>query len=128
MARDQPLVLHNFAPHIVALARFVALHFGVMSRRVVQLNVNTPVLLLKERRSYIAFAPAFDLSASGTSPDRARKNFDTTLRIFLEELVERGTLEQVLRDLGWSKQSQKWQPPVEIAKTATVPVQIPIAA
>ena len=49
---------------------------------------------------------------SGTTAARAKKNFATTLRLFLEELLEHGTLDEVLSDQGWSKHQQQWQPPV----------------
>ena len=65
-----------------------------------QLAASIPVLFLRERRTYIAYTPVLDLSASGSSIERAKKNFERTLGLFLEDLLERGTLDPVLRDPG----------------------------
>jgi hypothetical protein len=87
-----------------------------------------PVLFLRERRTYIAYTPVLDLSASGTSIERAKRNFERTLHLFLEDLLERGTLDQVLRDLGWSRHDHQWQPPIHIERSVTLPFRIPAAA
>ena len=87
-----------------------------------------PVIFLKDRRVFIAYSPAFDLSAHGTTPDRAKKNFETALRLFLDELFECGTLSQVLRELGWSKREHQWQPPTTVTKATSVPFRIPFSA
>ena len=60
--------------------------------------LNLPLLFLKERRTYIAYTPALDLSASGSTPQKAKENFQTVLRLFIEELLEHGTLEEVLKE------------------------------
>jgi hypothetical protein len=70
--------------------------------------LSLPVLLLKEKRTFVAYTPALDLSASGSTAQKAKQNFATTLRLFLEELTEAGTTEQVFRDMGWSKHESRW--------------------
>jgi hypothetical protein len=90
--------------------------------------LSIPVLYLREGRAYIAYTPALDLSASGTTVSRAKKNFETTLRLFLDELIARGTLADVLREMGWSKQDRRWRPPVEVARASSVPFRLPVAA
>lgn len=87
-----------------------------------------PVLLLKERRVFIAYSPAFDLSAHAATPNRAKKNFETALHLLLEELIESGTLSQVLRELGWTKREHHWQPPTTVTKATSVPFRIPVSA
>jgi hypothetical protein len=89
--------------------------------------MSLPVFFLREKRTVIAYAPALDLSASGTSAERAKRNFETTLRLFLAELMEHGTLDRVLRDMGWSKQERRWQPPVEARTATTVPFRLPVS-
>ena len=90
--------------------------------------LSLPVLFLKEKRIFIAYTPALDLSASGNTTARAKKNFEMTLRLFLEELIETGTLEQVLKEQGWSKQERRWQPPVEVQRVGHVPFRVPVPA
>ena len=99
-----------------------------MRRLVQHVALSLPVLFLKEKRSVIAYTPALDLSASGSTAEKAKKNFEMTLQLFLEELTEAGTTEQVLRDLGWSKHERTWQPPVEVQKVSHVPFRVPVAA
>jgi hypothetical protein len=43
-----------------------------------------PIALMKEGRVYVAYSPALDLSASGNTLAGAKKNFETTLRLFLK--------------------------------------------
>ncbi len=93
-----------------------------------QLGLTLQVFLLKERRKYVAYSPALDLSAGGTSPEHARKNFDVTLRLFVEELLNHGTLERVLIELGWTIQEQRWRPPVEVESAMRVPLRLAIPA
>lgn len=90
--------------------------------------LSIPVFYLREGRAYIAYTPTLDLSASGTTVARAKKNFETTLRLFLDELIARGTLADVLRDMGWSKHDRRWRPPVEMERASSVPFQFPVAA
>jgi hypothetical protein len=92
------------------------------------LALSIPVFFLKEKRAYIAYTPALDLSASGSSIPRARKNFDVVLRLFMEELLKHGTFGRVLEEMGWSKEEGAWQPPIEIEKTVKVPFRLPVAA
>lgn len=90
--------------------------------------LSLPVLFLKEKRTFVAYTPALDLSASGSTIAKAKRNFEVTLRLFLEELAEAGTVEQVLRDMGWSKQERRWQPPVEVRRVVHLPFRVPVAA
>ena len=93
-----------------------------------QVALSLPVLLLKEKKVFIAYTPALDLSASGSTAQKAKKNFDTVVRLFLEELAEAGTTEQVFRDMGWSKFERQWQPPVEVRTISQMPFVVPITA
>jgi hypothetical protein len=58
----------------------------------------TPVFFLKKKKTFIAYTPALDVSESGTSPANGKKNFETTLCLFLEELLEHSPLEEVLKE------------------------------
>jgi hypothetical protein len=67
------------------------------------LRVNLPVSILREGKSFIAYTPALDLSTSGRTHEEVRRRFREIVEIFFEEITRRGTLEQVLYDLGWQK-------------------------
>lgn len=78
------------------------------------LNITIPVTVLREGKSYVAYSPAFDLSTSADSFDKAQRRFTEVVSIFLEETIEKGTLESVLGSLGWHKVKRTWAPPTVI--------------
>lgn len=87
------------------------------------LQVNLPVSFLREGKYFIAYTPALDLSTSGKTFAEAKKRFEEAVEIFFEELVEKGTLNEVLIGLGWRQIGRKWVPPVEVShQIATVRV------
>ncbi len=74
------------------------------------------VSILKEGKRYIAYTPTLDLSTSGKTYEEARKRFEEIVTIFFEELVKKGTLEEVLLGLGWNKLQAKWNPPIVVSQ------------
>jgi predicted RNase H-like HicB family nuclease len=95
-----------------------------MSKR---LNYSTklPVIILREGKSFIAYTPALDLSTSGKTFDEAKRRFEEVVRIFFEELSDKGTLEEVLLGLGWEKVRKEFQPPVQVA-SINEEIEIPV--
>jgi predicted RNase H-like HicB family nuclease len=92
----------------------------------VMLEFNLPVSILREGKKFVAFSPALDLSTSGDTHEEARRRFTEIVNIFFEELIQKGTLEEVLRNLGWRRVQKKWSPPVVVSqesKTVRVPVK-----
>lgn len=81
----------------------------------VQFQVKLPVSILREGKSFIAYTPVLDLSTAGKSFEEVQKRFTEAAQIFLEELVEAGTLDEVLTGLGWQKINNTFSPPVVIA-------------
>ena len=77
---------------------------------------NLPVSLLRESDQFVAYTPALDLSTSGATLEEAKKNFTEAVEIFFDEIVEMGTFEDVLLDLGWKKQNQDFIPPVVVSQ------------
>lgn len=86
-----------------------------------------PVVFFKERKTFIAYSPALDLSSSGTTMLQAKKNFVAMLDLLLEELVAHGTLDQFLMEMGWLKRKKEWQSPVEMQTSVIVPFRLPVA-
>ena len=89
-----------------------------------RLGCKFPVSILREGEKYIAYTPALDLSTSGDSYEETKKRFGEIVDIFIEELIKKGTLEQVLFDLGWKKIQTKWNPPIVISQDFQI-VKIP---
>ena len=81
----------------------------------VHFEVSLPVSILKEDKYFIAYSPVLDLSTSGKSFEEAKKRFGEVVQIFFEELLEKGTLEEVLSGLGWQKFKKEWTPPIIVA-------------
>lgn len=93
----------------------------------VSFAVKLPVSFLREDKHYIAYTSVLDLSTSGKSFEQAKKRFEEVVGIFFEELVEKGTLDEVLTGLGWQKLHKSWIPPVEVAHRLEQ-VQVPLTS
>jgi hypothetical protein len=87
------------------------------------LQIGLPITIFKEGKNYVAYSPALDLSTSASTYEKAQSRFLDATQLFLEELVEMGTLDQVLTGLGWQKVKTNWQPPVVIS-SYTQPVNL----
>ena len=79
-------------------------------------EVSIPVAFLREGKYYIAYSPVLDLSTSAKSYEEVRDRFSEIVQIFFEELLEKGTLEEVLSELGWRKVRKQWFPPVLVGQ------------
>lgn len=77
---------------------------------------NLPVSFLRESDQFVAYTPALDLSTAGATLEEAKNNFTEAVGIFFDEIVEMGTFEDVLLDLGWKKQNEDFIPPVIVSQ------------
>lgn len=75
-----------------------------------------PVSFLKEGKQIVAYSPALDLSTCGRDLKEAKEMFIEAVEIFFEELIEKGTLDEVLTSLGWTKKDDEIVPPMLIAQ------------
>ena len=80
------------------------------------LEFKLPVSILREGKRFVAYTPALDLSTSGKSYKEVKERFEEIVNIFFEELIKKGTLEEVLRSLGWKRIQAKWSPPIVISQ------------
>jgi predicted RNase H-like HicB family nuclease len=74
-----------------------------------------PVTILRENKSFIAYTPALDISTVGDTFEEAKKKFEELVQIFFEEVIEKKTLDQVLIELGWTKQEKTFIPPTVVS-------------
>ena len=81
----------------------------------VHIDFQLPVSFLKEDKRFIAYTLVLDLSTSGKTYEEARKRFEEVARLFFEETLRKGTLDEALQELGWQKREAKWQPPVVVS-------------
>lgn len=96
-----------------------------MSRYQVQLKLS--VQITKQGKRFIAWTPDLDLSTSGRTLVEAKKRFAEAVHIFVEELIEAGTVDDVLSSLGWTKSQRAWMPP-KVIKEQTLNVTVPAMA
>lgn len=88
------------------------------------ISLNLPVLITKQGKRFVAYTPALDISTSGKSEKDAKKKFAELAVLFLEEVVEAGTVDDVLSELGWKKQEKKWAPP-KVVSSQFIGLSIP---
>ncbi|MBI4993660.1 hypothetical protein HZC33_01740 [Candidatus Wolfebacteria bacterium] len=77
----------------------------------IKFNLQLPISIFKEGKYFIAYTPVLDLSTSGKNYDQVKKRFNEVVIIFFEELIKKGTLSDVLGNLGWQKIKNQWVPP-----------------
>ena len=75
------------------------------------ISYNLPVVITKQNKHFVAYTPALDLSTSGKTEKEVLIRFEEVAQIFLEEIIEKGTANSVLGELGWKKAQNKWSPP-----------------
>lgn len=68
----------------------------------VTFNVKLPALVKHEDDQFISFCPILDVWSQGESKQRALENLQEALRLFFISCFERGTLQQVLKDCGFT--------------------------
>src|SRR3989344_2478892 len=76
-----------------------------------QVQLKLPVQITKQGKRFVAWTPVLDLSTSGRTVIEAKKRFAEAVRLFIEELIEAGTVDEVLLSLGWTRSQQSWSPP-----------------
>lgn len=90
------------------------------------MSVELPLIIIREADQFVAYTPALELCTSGDSVEEAVRNFEEIVSIFFDEVIEAGTLDDVLLDLGWEKDDHHWMPPEIIAQSSqSVRVRIP---
>lgn len=79
-----------------------------------QLQISIPVSIFKEENVFVAYTPALDISTCAATLTKVKKQFEELVRIFFEELENKGTTNEVLESMGWQKVKSSWVAPVEI--------------
>jgi predicted RNase H-like HicB family nuclease len=81
------------------------------------MKIKYSVMVFKEGDSYVAYTPQLDLSSCGDTPTKARRMLGEAVDLFLEEVENMGTLEDILQESGFGREKDMWVSPplVEIA-------------
>ena len=88
--------------------------------------LNIPVTIFKEGDAFIAYSSVLDLSTSAKTFALVQKRFNEVVEVFFEELLEMGTVDEVLGGLGWEKARNTWAPPVPISHEIAN-IKVPLA-
>ncbi len=70
-----------------------------------QITVKLPIRITRKGNVYIAVCPALDVITQGETESQARKNIGEALYLFLRSCIERGTLDAILKQCGFSPTS-----------------------
>lgn len=93
--------------------------------------ISLPVEIYKEGNKFTAYTPALNLATCGDNLEDAQEKFNELVKIFLEEIEEMGTTEEVLLSCGWKKvirhKKREWLPPVHV-DTYPVKINVPTPA
>lgn len=93
----------------------------------IAITTQIPVFYLKEGKFFVCYTPAFDLAASGKTLEEAKKSFDASYQLIIEEVVKDGSLEEVLEGYGWAKIKNKWSAP-QVVGQESKDIKIPAYA
>jgi predicted RNase H-like HicB family nuclease len=78
-------------------------------------DIEYTVQIWKEGNQFIAHAMPLDVMSSGRTPEEARKALDEAVHLFLVTAMDRGTLEEVLQEVGYEFKEGRWISPSWIA-------------
>lgn len=87
-------------------------------------SFSIPVVITKQGKRFVAYTPALDISTSGKSEKEVKVRFEELAKIFFDEIVEAGTVTDVLSELGWKKEQKKWAPP-RVVSSSAIGLRIP---
>ncbi len=60
---------------------------------------------------FVAYNPELDISSCGPTEEKARENLREAVQIVLEEIKKKKELDKFLREMGFEKKKNFWQPP-----------------
>lgn len=83
-----------------------------------EIRTEVPVYFMEEDAQWIAYCPPLEITTYADSLEEAKEAFVDALQIFLEEMIERKTLEKELIRLGWTLTKSRYRPPVSKSGSA----------
>ena len=90
---------------------------------IARFTLTLPVTFRKEDGWIVASFPNLDVSSQGRTQQEATRNVIEAAQLFLEDCFERGTLDQVLKDCGFTiRHGERQTPPT--GEHLTVPVEL----
>ncbi|MFT5366779.1 MAG: putative RNase H-like HicB family nuclease [Candidatus Latescibacterota bacterium] len=86
------------------------------------MNIEYTVHIWQESDQFVAHAMPLDVMSSGETTEMSRKALDEAVQLFLDTVLEIGTLEEVLEEAGYIFKEGDWIGPawVSTERHATV--------
>jgi predicted RNase H-like HicB family nuclease len=81
-------------------------------------------MLKREGDWYVAHCPPLDITTQGRTKTEARRNLTEAAQLFIISCLERGTLDQALRELGFTQVQKVFARRPENAFSMVVPVPL----
>jgi len=78
-------------------------------------DIEYTVQIWKEGNQFVAHAMPLDVMSSGRTPEEARKALDEAVHLFLATASDMGTLEDILREVGYELREGNWISPSWVA-------------
>lgn len=74
--------------------------------------IDYDMIVFKEDEIYVAYCPELDISSCGNTVEHAKEMLKNAVRLFVEEAEKMGTLEDILEESKYKKDtSGRWIPP-----------------
>ena len=68
----------------------------------IQLTAKLPIQITRKEKWFLASCPALDVMTQGETEEQARANIAEALTLFLRSCIERGMLDAVLKQCGFT--------------------------
>ncbi|HLA49922.1 MAG TPA: hypothetical protein VJ000_01875 [Thermodesulfovibrionia bacterium] len=80
------------------------------------IQIDFDIIVYRENETFIAYCPELDVSSCGNTINHAKEMLRTAVRLFLEEVEKMGTLDEILSEANYVKDtSGRWIPPKLVA-------------
>lgn len=80
-----------------------------------ELNIEYTANIWREGDQFVAHAMPLDVMSGGRTPEEARRALDEAVHLFLVTAAEVGTLEEVLDEAGYMRESGRWVSPAWVS-------------
>jgi predicted RNase H-like HicB family nuclease len=81
--------------------------------------------VFKEGKMFVAHTPELDISSCATTKRKALANLQEAVRLFLEEAEREGSLQQILKEAGFSRRNQTLVGP-KLVDSQRVTIPLPL--
>jgi len=80
------------------------------------IQIDFDIIVYRENETFIAYCPELDVSSCGNTINHAKEMLRTAVRLFLEEVEKMVTLDEILSEANYVKDtSGRWIPPKLVA-------------